>query len=95
MQRLAEEDRWTVVVIGDQKTPSGWYSPNVHYISVEDQQALGYSVLKKMSYGSYARYVECSHVCVSQLIQLLKNLPNYSTFHDSLISYALLNIFLT
>lgn len=44
-----------MVVVADQKTPKDWYSPKVHFLSVEIQNDLGYSVLKHVPYNSYTR----------------------------------------
>lgn len=36
-QRLASYSDWTLVVVGDTKTPADWNLPDVHYLSIETQ----------------------------------------------------------
>lgn len=55
IQRLAKQSGWTVVVVGDKKTPTDWNFPGVHFISVDVQKHLDYSVLEIIPYRSYTR----------------------------------------
>lgn len=41
IQRLSRIPGWTMVVVGDTKTPKNWSLKGVHDLSVEDQQQLG------------------------------------------------------
>ena len=43
VKRLATLPGWRTVVVGDSKTPKDWAWPNVTYLSVSDQEALGFS----------------------------------------------------
>ncbi|RCN42612.1 hypothetical protein ANCCAN_11414 [Ancylostoma caninum] len=40
IKRLSRIPGWTLVVVGDTKTPKNWSLEGVHYLSVEDQQRL-------------------------------------------------------
>ncbi|KAL6728497.1 hypothetical protein Aduo_010267 [Ancylostoma duodenale] len=55
IKRLSRIPGWTLVVVGDTKTPENWSLEGVHYLSVEDQQRLGYRILDYLPYKSYAR----------------------------------------
>ncbi|VDO75975.1 unnamed protein product [Heligmosomoides polygyrus] len=46
---------WTVVVVGDKKTPKNWSVPGVHFLSVDTQLSLGYGIVESMPYKSYTR----------------------------------------
>ncbi|KAL6728498.1 hypothetical protein Aduo_010268 [Ancylostoma duodenale] len=52
---LSQTPGWTLVVVGDVKTPKNWSLEGVHYLSMEDQQALGYRILDYLPHESYAR----------------------------------------
>jgi len=52
---LATLPSWRVVVIGDSKTPKDWAWPNVTFLSVEAQQALGFSTTQLLRTRSYQR----------------------------------------
>ncbi|KAK6040090.1 hypothetical protein COOONC_22405, partial [Cooperia oncophora] len=54
-QRLAKIHGWSLVVVGDIKTPHNWSLEGVHYLSVHDQRSLGYSIEEDMPYKSYTR----------------------------------------
>lgn len=41
IQRLSQIPGWTLVVVGDTKTPKNWSLEGAHYLSVEDQKRLG------------------------------------------------------
>lgn len=43
------------MVVGDSKTPNDWSWPNVTYLSVEDQDQLGYRIAKYIPLDHYAR----------------------------------------
>ncbi|EPB71894.1 hypothetical protein ANCCEY_09019 [Ancylostoma ceylanicum] len=55
IKRLSRIPGWTLVVVGDTKTPKNWSLEGVHYLSVEYQQRLGYRILDHLPYKSYAR----------------------------------------
>ncbi|KAK6048449.1 hypothetical protein COOONC_14045 [Cooperia oncophora] len=55
IKRLAKIPGWSLVVVGDTKTPSNWSLEGVHFLSLHDQRRLGYSIEKDMPYKSYTR----------------------------------------
>ncbi|KIH62902.1 hypothetical protein ANCDUO_06807 [Ancylostoma duodenale] len=55
IKRLSQIPGWTLLVVGNAETPKNWSFEGVHYLSVEDQQELGYRVLDFLPYKSYAR----------------------------------------
>lgn len=46
---------YQVVVVGDAKSPAGWDSPRVIYLSVADQEAAGFALTKGLPLNHYAR----------------------------------------
>ena len=46
---------YTLVVVADKKTPQNWDCPNVHYLSVEKQEGLGFNILPVLPYNIYPR----------------------------------------
>jgi hypothetical protein len=55
VKKFAEIDGWQLVVVGDKKTPAGWQYPNVTYLGPEDQEKLGYSILRHLPWNHYCR----------------------------------------
>ncbi|PIO61971.1 hypothetical protein TELCIR_16489, partial [Teladorsagia circumcincta] len=53
--RLAKTPGWSLVVVGDVKTPSNWHLEGVHFLSIHDQRNLGYNTEKNLPYKSYTR----------------------------------------
>jgi hypothetical protein len=51
---LASLEGWKVVVVADHATPGKWSWPNVTYLSMQQQQALGYSILQHIPSHSHA-----------------------------------------
>jgi hypothetical protein len=51
---IASLESWEVVVVADCATESNWSWPNVTYLSMQQQQALGYSILQHISSHSHA-----------------------------------------
>jgi len=49
------ESGWSVVVVGDRKTPSDWAAPNVNYISIDDQKSLFGDLADMIPYNHYCR----------------------------------------
>jgi hypothetical protein len=49
------ERGWSVVVIGDTKTPKNWMSPNITYLSVDDQMAMFGEVAAMIPVRHYSR----------------------------------------
>ena len=55
IKRLATLKGWSIVVIGDSKTPKDWSLPNTTYLSVEKQTSLGFSTTQLLRERSYQR----------------------------------------
>ena len=55
IKRLASLQGWSVVVIGDSKTPKDWSLPNTTYLSIEKQISLGFSTTQLLRERSYQR----------------------------------------
>ncbi|CAB04026.3 Glycosyltransferase [Caenorhabditis elegans] len=55
VKRLAAIEDWNLVVVADTKTPVDWWLENVHFLSVEYQKQLPFSLVTKLPYKSYTR----------------------------------------
>jgi hypothetical protein len=55
VKAFARRDESRVVVVGDQKTPADWRSPNVDYLSPSTQLELGFSLCERLPWNHYAR----------------------------------------
>jgi hypothetical protein len=55
LEKLAVQEGWHVVVVGDKKTPADWHLPNSDYLSIEKQQELGYNITKLLPWNHYCR----------------------------------------
>ena len=55
VERLARLKDWTVVVVGDKKTPRNWASEGVVYLDIERQTELGFKTTAELPFGHYAR----------------------------------------
>ncbi|ULT87937.1 hypothetical protein L3Y34_007252 [Caenorhabditis briggsae] len=53
--RLAAIPDWNLVVVGDTKTPKDWELPNVHFLSVDYQKNMSFSLISSLPYKSYTR----------------------------------------
>ncbi|CAO4378005.1 unnamed protein product [Caenorhabditis nigoni] len=53
--RLASIENWNLVVVADTKTPEDWNLENVHFLSVEFQKNLPFSLISSLPYKSYTR----------------------------------------
>ena len=53
--RFAKMDDYNLIVVGDKKTPVGWHSDNVEYLSVENQNNIGSYLNKVLPYNHYCR----------------------------------------
>lgn len=53
--RLAALPGWRTVVVGDTKTPADWAYPNVTFLDLAEQAALGFSVTPLLRTRSYQR----------------------------------------
>jgi len=55
VKKLAALPGWSVVVVGDKKTPADWKQPGVEYLSAADQEKLGYEMVKLLPWNHYGR----------------------------------------
>ncbi|GMS96854.1 hypothetical protein PENTCL1PPCAC_19029, partial [Pristionchus entomophagus] len=55
VKKLASYPDWTLVVVGDTKTPADWSFHDVHYLSIETQNAMGFESVKRLPTKSYTR----------------------------------------
>ncbi|SMM99362.1 protein transglucosylase [uncultured Candidatus Thioglobus sp.] len=55
VQAFAKNPDYQLIVVGDKKTPKDWYCKNVDYISVAQQQNLGYQLSKVLPFNHYCR----------------------------------------
>lgn len=55
VKKLAALDGWCVVVVGDSKTPADWAWPNVTFLDLAAQAALGFSTHALLRTRSYTR----------------------------------------
>ncbi len=55
VERLARLNDWTVVVVGDRKTPRDWACDGVVYLDVAKQAELGFKTTAELPFGHYAR----------------------------------------
>ncbi|MFZ4103049.1 MAG: STELLO glycosyltransferase family protein [Sphingobacterium thalpophilum] len=46
---------YKLIVVGDKKTPRHWFCENVTFLSVEQQEVLGYELSKHLPYNHYCR----------------------------------------
>lgn len=53
--RFESFDNWKIVLVGDKKSQTIKSSTNLTFLSLEDQQALGYKFFKLCPYNHYAR----------------------------------------
>ena len=53
--RFADQPNWQVVVVADRRTPVGWHCPQVHCLSVAQQQKLPYRIIPRLPWNHYAR----------------------------------------
>lgn len=53
--KFASQPDCELIVVGDKKTPQGWECKGVRYLSVEDQNAMPFSLSKVMPYNHYCR----------------------------------------
>lgn len=47
--------KWKTVVVGDTTTPEDWSWPNCTFLGVDQQEKLGYRILKHLPYKHYSR----------------------------------------
>ncbi|KAG1658378.1 putative glycosyltransferase STELLO1 [Nymphon striatum] len=52
---MSQMPGWTIVVVGDRKTPANWSLPGVIYLSLEDQKHLKYRIMPYLPVDCYCR----------------------------------------
>jgi len=55
VEKFAAIEGWQLVVVGDKKSPTIWESKNVIYLGPEDQEKLGFNILKHLPWNHYCR----------------------------------------
>ncbi|CAB3398153.1 unnamed protein product [Caenorhabditis bovis] len=55
IKRLSSFADWNLVVVADTKTPTNWSLPGVHFLSVDYQKTLPFSIINYLPYKSYTR----------------------------------------
>ncbi|CAL2037312.1 unnamed protein product [Caenorhabditis brenneri] len=55
VKRLASFDDWNLVVVADTKTPLDWNLDTVHFLSVDYQEQLPFTLVSSLPYKSYTR----------------------------------------
>ncbi|MEM6254355.1 MAG: STELLO glycosyltransferase family protein [Cyanobacteria bacterium P01_D01_bin.156] len=55
VKKISEIYNHHLIVIGDKKTPDPWALKNVSFLSVHEQQELGFNLTKKLPFNHYAR----------------------------------------
>ena len=52
---FSRQKDYQVIVVGDKKTPSSWHCNNVIYLSVSEQEDLGFKLTRDLPYNHYCR----------------------------------------
>lgn len=52
---FSEMSEYHLIVVGDKKTPKDWYCNNVEYISITEQDNMGFKLIKTLPYNHYCR----------------------------------------
>lgn len=55
VRQLARQRDWSIVVVGDRKTPKDWACEGITYLDVEAQARLGFATVGELPFGHYAR----------------------------------------
>jgi hypothetical protein len=55
VKRFSKIKGYKLIVVGDKKTPANWYSYNVEYLSLENQNLIGSHLNKVLPYNHYCR----------------------------------------
>ena len=55
VKAFSQLTEYTLIVVGDKKTPDEWHCENVDYISVEQQENLGFELTRYLPYNHYCR----------------------------------------
>jgi hypothetical protein len=52
---FAKKNDYQTIVVGDKKTPEGWYCENVDFLSVTQQENMNFQLMKHLPYNHYCR----------------------------------------
>jgi hypothetical protein len=55
VKKFSKFPEWHLVVVGDKKTPKDWHYKNATYLSPEQQQNLGFEIVKYLPWNHYSR----------------------------------------
>jgi len=55
IQKFASLKDWNLIVVGDNKTPKDWYCKNSVFLSIEEQEKMGFEILKFLPTNHYSR----------------------------------------
>ncbi len=53
--KLSKQNNWTVVVVGDKKTPKDWKLENAIFLDIETQNSLNFRINKLIPFNHYSR----------------------------------------
>lgn len=52
---FSSREGWNLIVVGDKKTPEGWYNPNTFFLSTRDQELLDCKTARVLPWNHYSR----------------------------------------
>lgn len=55
IRKWAEMPGWSVIAVGDRKTPENWHCPPVLYLSPTGQEKMRFRIARKLPWNHYAR----------------------------------------
>lgn len=55
IKKFSEFSDWTLIVVGDKKTPKDWKMKNVIYLSPQKQKQLNFKIIKHLPWNHYSR----------------------------------------
>lgn len=55
VRRFSEYKDWQLIVVGDRKSPEEWSYKRTVFLSIDDQERLGYNVTRQLPYDHYCR----------------------------------------
>lgn len=95
VRKYAKLNDWHVVVVGDTKTPSNWQCDNVKYLSLDEQEQLGYLITKQIPKNSYTRKMIGYQYAIRNGADIIAdtdddNIP-YSSWGKNIIEISKLN----
>ena len=52
---FSRQKDYQLVVVGDKKSPSNWHCDNVVFLSIEQQESIGFKLNRHLPYNHYCR----------------------------------------